>query len=161
MTAAQRTPGPLADMQESVKHACPWSTTFLFTEPGCDAVGQETALSKAIQASNKRHFEIWESTWITPRIEDAIEERDALLADVAKLRAALEDARQALDHAIYRLKDDASFSTSIALKGALANAVTALGYCGGSGNHIPPDACPDCIGSTARATLQSTAGGGL
>jgi len=41
-----------------------------------------------------------------------------LIAAAPELLEALEDAQQALAHALHRLKDDSSFSTSIALKGA-------------------------------------------
>ena len=39
---------------------------------------------------------------------------------------ALEDAAQALAHAIYKLKDDGQFSTDIALKGTLAKVESTL-----------------------------------
>jgi hypothetical protein len=42
------------------------------------------------------------------------------------LAKALRDAVQALDHALYRLRDEGSFSTSIALKGAAEQARAAL-----------------------------------
>ena len=49
-----------------------------------------------------------------------------LIVAAPELLAALRDAQQALAHAIYKLKDDPSFSTSIALKGAEGRARNAI-----------------------------------
>ena len=49
--------------------AVPYSTTFLFLEPGCESVGQETPLAKAIEAAMQQKFRCWEQSWIRPRAE--------------------------------------------------------------------------------------------
>lgn len=60
------------DRSKAVEHldrAMPWSTTFLFSEPGCEAVGQATPLAKAIESAMKAAFERWEQSWIRPCVE--------------------------------------------------------------------------------------------
>jgi hypothetical protein len=60
-------------MAESVKHACPWSSAFLFLDPGCESIAQGSALAQAVETAMRIKFQRWAETWITPRIDDAIE----------------------------------------------------------------------------------------
>ncbi len=54
----------------SLDTAVPYGTTFLFMEEGCGAVGQGTPLARAIELAMKKHFQIWEQTWVRPHLED-------------------------------------------------------------------------------------------
>lgn len=67
-----------------------------------------------------------EHTALVAKLYDGQEHYAPLFAAAPELLAALKDAQQALAHAIYRLKDDPSFATSIALKGAESRAIAAI-----------------------------------
>ena len=65
---------------ESLENAVPYSTTFLFLEEGCGAVGQETPLAKAIEAAMKKKFDIWADTWMRDQLKEIRAENQRLLA---------------------------------------------------------------------------------
>jgi len=54
------------------------------------------------------------------------EKHKAMIEALPELLDALRDSQQALAHAIHVLRDDPSFATSIALKGAEAKALAAI-----------------------------------
>ena len=53
-----------------MKHAVPWSMTFVPNAQGCSALAKDMQLAKAIESEMKNKFELWASTWITPRLEE-------------------------------------------------------------------------------------------
>lgn len=58
-----------SQLKQHMRDAVPYTTTFLFLEPGCEAVGQGTALQIAIEKAMKVRFDLWAETWINPLIE--------------------------------------------------------------------------------------------
>ncbi len=55
-----------AEMLRNLDNACPWDTTFLFLEPGCESVGQGTELANAIKQAMQASFNRWADSWIRP-----------------------------------------------------------------------------------------------
>lgn len=86
----ERTDKKLAEeVLAHLANAIPFSTAFLFLEPGCSQVGQGTELARSIEEALKKSFQVWANSWMRPYLEDIVNrgpELEALLLNCAALK---------------------------------------------------------------------------